>query len=202
VTNPYAAAPKHVSDSGRCDCCKRPWAVCVEPDQRWKPPKNQLTCRTCWEHAAAAWSKRDADHIELWRELINSRVGKLGGEIRQLKDQLAAAQQELDERPEKEVVKYIGEDEIRAAQEEAQRAFASRQRAWQALSQIQAMHRERNDGRCQCGLQFTKCKEAQIISGYPALIDWVKDELARLNCGLDCDLPDKHPARFDPRWHP
>jgi hypothetical protein len=129
-------------------------------------------------------------------------VGRLGKEIVQLRDQLAAAQRELDERPEKEVIKYIGQDEIRAAREEGQRAFASRQRAWQALSEIQCLHRERNNGQCQCGRLFKKCNEAQIIAKYSALMDWVKDELERLKRGLYCDLPEEHPARFDAKWHP
>lgn len=202
VSNPYATVRQHVADSGRCDCCKRPWSVCVEPDQRWRPPRNQHTCKPCWEHADAAGFKRDEDHIELWRALLNARVGALRGEIGQLKAHLAAAQHELDEKPEKEVVKYVGQDEIRAAQEESQRAFASRQRAWQALSEIQCLHRERNNGQCQCRRRFEACEEAQIIARYPALMDWVKDELERRNRGLSCDLPENHPVWFDPKWHP
>jgi hypothetical protein len=202
VSNPYSA-PRH-SPAGldRCDCCKRPWSVCVERDQRWQPPKDQHTCKTCWDHADATGFKRDEDHIELWRTLINERVRELGREIGQLKSQVAAAQQELYERPAKEVIKYLGQDEIRAAQEEGQRAFASRQRAWQALSEIQCLHRERNNGICQCGSRFKECDEAQIVNSYPAFIDWVKDQAERMNRGLSCDLPQKHPARFDPRWRP
>jgi hypothetical protein len=133
---------------------------------------------------------------------MDSRVGALRAEVERLKAQLAAARQELDERPEKEVVKYIGEDEINAAEEERQRAFASRQRAWQALSEIHSRHRERNEGQCQCGRPFDKCGDAQIIAGYPAFTNWLTAELARLRRHLDCALPASHPARFDPRWHP
>lgn len=176
--------------------------MCVEPDQRGQAPSTQHTCRTCWEHATAAGFKRDEDHIELWRALLNARVRKLGGEIVHLRSQLAAAQQELEARPEKEILKYVGRDEINAALEEAQRAFASRQRAWQALAEIQCLHRERNNGQCQCGIRFSECKEAQIIARYPALVNWVKGELGRLNRGFDSDLPEKHPARFDFKWHP
>jgi hypothetical protein len=200
--SPYAPTRSGETSSGRCDCCLRPWSVCIEPDQRWRPPKNQHTCKPCWEHAHAPWSKRDQEHINLWRGLMSTRVDALRAEISQLKAQLGAAKQELDERPEKEIVKYIGEDEIRAAEEESQRAFASRQRAWQVLSELHRRHRERNNGQCQCGRPFNKCGDAEIIAGYPAFMDWLKAEVARYWRGQPCDLPVAHPARFDPRWRP
>jgi hypothetical protein len=200
VSNPYVTVRKPVANSGRCGCCKRPWSVCVESDQVRQPPSDPYTCKTCWEHLQAAGFKRDEDHIELWRALLNARVQKLGKEIADLKDQLATARRDLDERPEKEILKYVGEGEIRAAQEEAQRAFASRQQAWRALSEIQCVHRERNNGRCQCGRPFEQCTEAKVLAGYPVLAEWVRSEMERLNRGLPCDLPAGHPARLDSRW--
>lgn len=97
----------------------------------------------------------------------------LGGEIVRLRAQLAAAQQELDERPErKEVVKYIGEDEIRAAEEESQRAFASRQPAWQAWSEIQCLHRERNNGQLPVQAALRGMRRGADHSEVPCRLWW------------------------------
>jgi hypothetical protein len=144
--------------------------------------------------------QKDKEHIGLWRALAIQREHEHNREASRLEAQLKELRQELQDRPEKPVIKYIDADKITTAEEEKSRAFRSRLRSFQALAQILALHRERSPGRCQCGQAFLDCRVAQILYSYQAFMGWIDDQLTRLRRHGACDLPDDFPARFDPRW--
>jgi hypothetical protein len=146
--------------------------------------------------------ERDRVHIGLWRSLSQSHAHAHRTEAARLRSRITELEQELADRPEKEVVSYVGEDEIRGANEEAGRAFRSRERAWQALCEIRVLHRERDEGRCQCGLRIDRCQIAEIVARYPALLKWEAEQIRRLrsNDWRGHMLPDGHPAVLDRNW--
>ena len=144
--------------------------------------------------------QKDKEHIELWRSLVARRQREHGREVKQLEAQLDCLRQELDDRPEKHVVKYIDADILEAANQEKSRAFRSRLRAYQALAEILALHRERTPGHCQCGDSFPDCQVAQILYGYQNFTHWVDDQIIRQRRERISDLPADFPARYDPRW--
>jgi hypothetical protein len=92
--------------------------------------------------------------------------------------------------------------ELEEAREEADRAFRSRENAWQALCMVRLLHREGQPGQCRCGLRLDRCKTAQIVDHYPALEKWEKEQVLRLRRGLSHNLPEGHPAVLDRRWEP
>lgn len=119
-----------------------------------------------------------------------------------VRNRLASLQQVLDDRPEKQVVKYVNLDKLEEATREQERAFRSRQNAWQALSEVRVFHRERDPGQCQCGARYEKCKVAEIVDRYPALAKWEATEVAKLRRGQPSGLPENQIARLDARWMP
>jgi hypothetical protein len=100
--------------------------------------------------------RSDPEHIELWRKLLAERQREHDDAQVKLKNQIAELERELQERPEKIVERWHGTDEIEAARSEAQRAFRSRQNAWQALCEIRLLHREASNERCRCGKKYTR----------------------------------------------
>ncbi len=144
----------------------------------------------------------DRKHIELWQALVRDEKRKQDAEVEKLRTQISGLQQELSDRPERVVERYIDLDELRKAQDEAERAFRSREKAWQALCEIRLIHREGNPGRCRCGVRLDSCKIAQIVDRYPGLEKWEKEQINRLRNYEDHRLPDGHPAVLDPTWQP
>ena len=147
---------------------------------------------------------RDRVHIDLWRSLGQAQARTHQSEATQLRGQIAQLEQELADRPVKEVERYIGADEIQAHKDEADRAFRSRENAWQALCEIRLLHREGEPGRCRCGKRLDQCPIAEIVDRYPGLGEWEEEQIRRLrnHDRRGHKLPDRHPAVFDPRWQP
>jgi hypothetical protein len=139
----------------------------------------------------------DPEHIKLWRVLLADRQREHASVTADLKAQMAELEERLRNGP-----RTIGLDQIQAAQDEAQRAFRSRENAWQALCEVRLLHRKDADGRCRCGERFDRCAEAQIVDRYPALVKWENEQYDRLRRGLIHALPDGHPAVLNPRWRP
>jgi hypothetical protein len=115
---------------------------------------------------------------------------------------IAELEQELHDRPTRPVHHWVDQDELEKAREEAQRAFRSRENAWQALCEIRLLHREGQAGQCRCGLRLDRCKIVQIVDHYPALEKWEKEQLSRVRGGLTHNLPEGHPAVLDRNWQP
>jgi hypothetical protein len=167
-----------------------------------------FVCPDCRDHQGFGL-RSDREHIELWRSFLDARrrahqreVSQLQDQMSQLQDQIADLQRQLEERPEKVVERWIGTDEITAAETKAQRAYRSREYALQGLTEIRLLHREADGGKCRCGKRFDLCPEAQIVSRYPVLIKWEKDQYERLRRGEPHALPANHPAIVDPHWRP
>lgn len=189
------------SSSSVCSCCQRPWEACLTDSGPGSAIPSYGTCLPCYEHVAKG-GDRDQVHIDLWRTFARARRRAHDAEVQRLRAQLAQKQRELEKRPEKLVELYVGQDELDEAEAEAQRAFRSREHAWQALSEVWVLHREGDPGRCRCGLRLDRCDVAQIIERYPALNDWVKEQFSRRQRGQVHMLPDGHPAVIDPHWRP
>jgi hypothetical protein len=141
-------------------------------------------------------------HAELWRELARSRQLERDAREGQLRNQLAELEQKLRDRPTRTVERWVDLDELEEAREEAERAFRSRDNAWQALCMVRLLHREGQPGQCRCGLRLDRCKIAQVVDHYPGLEKWEKEQVGRLRRGLQHNLPDGHPALLDRRWEP
>jgi hypothetical protein len=141
-------------------------------------------------------------HAELWRELDRSRQHERDAREAQLRNRIAELEQELHDRPKQIVERYVDRDELKEAREEADRAFRSRDNAWQALCMVRLTHREGQPGQCRCGLRLDRCKMAQIVDHYPGLEKWEKEQVSRKRRGLAHALPEGHPALLDPRWEP
>lgn len=180
--------------SDRCACCKRPWDVCFAEARRWDA--RDFVCHECKPHQGFTM-RSDPEHIQLWRVLVAEQQREHDRLITDLRAKVADLEERLRKGP-----RPIGEHEVRAAQSEAQRAFLSRENAWQALCEIRVLHRENADGKCRCGERFDRCPEAQIVDLYPALVKWERDQYDRLRRGQRHDLPDRHPAIVDPHWRP
>jgi hypothetical protein len=141
-------------------------------------------------------------HSEFWRELARSRQRDHDATGARLKARIAELEQELRDRPTQTVERWVDRDQLEEAREEADRAFRSRENAWQALCMVRLIHREGQPGQCRCGLRLDRCKVAQIMDHYPALEKWEKEQVRRLRRGLSHNLPDGHPALLDRRWEP
>lgn len=183
-----------------CSCCRRPWKVCFpESEPRGQRASRPFVCADCREHQGMTL-RSDPEHIRLWQSLLDQQqrehervVARLGARIEDL-------ERELQDRPEKLVERRIGEDELNTARAEADRAFRSRENAWQALTEIRLIHRESDHGQCRCGKRMDRCPEAQIVDRYPALARWEEEQVRRFRDGLSHGLPVNHPAVLDPRW--
>jgi hypothetical protein len=141
-------------------------------------------------------------HIDLWSSLVRSEQLEHDKELARLREKISNLEHELNERPERIVERYIDEQELKSARDEAQRAFRSRENAWQALCEIRLIHREGELGRCRCGERLDTCKIAGIVDRYPGLEQWEKEQYQRLRNHQDHGLPDGHPAVLDPRGQP
>lgn len=145
---------------------------------------------------------RDRVHTELWRTFAQERDQDHRRKEKQLGSRISQLEQELRDRPVKTEVRYIDAEELEHAQAEAERAFRSRENAWQALCEIRLIHREGETGRCRCGLRLDRCGIAQIVDRYPGLERWEAEQYRRLRNGESHSLPDGHPAILDQRWRP
>jgi hypothetical protein len=186
-----------VSDT--CSCCRRPWDVCFASSRRWEP--RDFVCNDCKPHQGMTL-RSDPEHIKLWKSLLDDRQRGHNHEVSHLQGRIADLERELQERPEKVVERWHGTDEIEAADAKAQRAYRSRENAWQALCEIRLLHREASDGKCRCGKRYDDCPEAQIVGSYPGLAKWEKEQWERYHRYETHGLPDNHPALVDPRWRP
>jgi hypothetical protein len=122
----------------------------------------------------------------------------LAGGLRRV---IAEREQELADRPEKIVDKYIDVGELNEARAEAERAFRSRENAWQALVEIRLLHREVDDSKCRCGQRMDRCEVAVIVDRYPGVASWEAEQIARLKRGERHALPDGHPEILDRRGY-
>jgi hypothetical protein len=146
--------------------------------------------------------ERDRMHIDLWRSLSRAQEHDHSTQVERLQGRISELEQELRDRPKEIVERYVDRQELEDARAEANRAFRSRENAWQALCMIHLLHHEREPGRCRCGLRLDRCEIAQIVDRYPGLEKWVKEQYRRLQIGDDHMLPDGHPALIDPHWRP
>jgi hypothetical protein len=141
-------------------------------------------------------------HIAVWRALADGQRRDYEAKARRLSSRIAELEQELRDRPKEIVERYIDQGVLDEAQAEADRAFRSRENAWQALCEIRLLHREREPGRCRCGQRLDTCKIARIVDRYPGLEKWENDQIQRLRDHQDHRLPAGHPAVLDPKWQP
>jgi hypothetical protein len=189
-----------VSDT--CSCCRRPWEVCDTFSGRCVESQSRdAICAQCFDHQGFAM-RSDPEHIELWRSFLERQQQEHQAVVAQLRGRIIGLEQELRERPEKVVERYIDADELQAARAEADRAFRSRQMAWQALVEIRLLHREIDNGMCRCSMRVDRCPIAEIVARYPALARWEKEQYERLRRDESHALPENHPAVLDPRWRP
>ena len=132
--------------------------------------------------------ERDRVHINLWRSLGQKQAQEHRAEAAQMREQIAHLEQELAERPVREVQRLVDADELQKYKDEADRAFRSREVAWQGLCEIRLRHREGEAGRCRCGLRMDRCQIAEIVGKYPALVKWEMEQVRRMpdGAGTDC----------------
>ena len=186
-----------------CACCHRPWGeipTYSRPLQRGSSgTANNSVCQECKPHAGFQM-QMNTEHVKAWEALAERRSAEHAAQVSQLRAEIAKIRQELVSRPEKVVEKYIDAGVLESAQDEAQRAFRSRQSAWQALTEVRLLHREVDDGKCRCGLRMDRCPVAQIVERSPGLRRWEEEQVKRLRRGEPHALPDAHPAVLDPRW--
>jgi len=142
----------------------------------------------------------NTEHVKAWEALAERRSVEHAAQVSQLRSEIAQVRQELVNRPEKVVEKYIDAGVLETAQDEAQRAFRSRESAWQALTEVRLLHREVDDAKCRCGQRMDRCPVAQIVERYQGLRRWEEEQVKRLRRGEPHALPDAHPAVLDPRW--
>jgi hypothetical protein len=179
----------------------RPWSECLPENAGFEDRNRQRTCPPCHEHGSNSLEASRV-HAELWRTLARSRQLERDAREVQLKDRIAHLEQELCDRPTQTIDRWVDLDQLEEARGEADRAFRSRENAWQALCMVRLLHREGQPGQCRCGLRLDRCKTAQIVDHYPALEKWEKEQVIRLRRGLSHNLPEGHPAILDRRWEP
>lgn len=203
MNNPYRTSSQEQRLSGAhvCACCQRPWEACVAVTGRLGDDGRRRTCPECYEHGASMMAA-NRKHTELWRSLVQSQKRDHDAHAARLGEEISLLRKQLDERPEKIVERYVDQQELDAARAEAQRAFQSRENAWQALCQVRLIHREGESGYCRCGKRMDNCKIVKIVDRYPGLEAWEKEQYQRLRDGRDHRLPDGHPAVLDPNWRP
>jgi len=135
--------------------------------------------------------ERDRAHIQVWRELASAQRRSHRAEAALLKDRIAGLEQEPRARPKETLERYVDRDELDGARAKAERAFRSRENAWQGPCEVRLVHREGEPGRCRCGQRLDRCKVAMIADRYPGLEKW----------GERADSPaTKQPGSQAPRW--
>lgn len=186
----------------RCACCKRPWARCgFFPDEiRGLLRKETPTfCAACMPHRGSNM-QANAEHLTLWRDYVRDLEQEHADVVDGLRRRIQGLEQQLAERPEKIVEKWLNQDIVETAQAEAQRAFRSRARAWGGLLSVRVRHHETVNGRCRCSKPMKDCLDAQTVSLYGGLDKFENEQVALLRQGRRNDLPADHPARIDPKW--
>jgi len=186
-----------------CACCHRPWGeipTFSRPRERGLPEIDKYSvCNECKPHAGHHM-QMNTEHVKAWEALTERLRAEHAAQLSQLRVEIAQVRQELVSRPEKIVDRYIEADVLEAAQNEAQRAFRSRENAWQALTEVRLLHRETDDVKCRCGVRIDRCAVAKIVERYPGLRRWEEEQVSRLRRGEPHALPDAHPAVLDRRW--
>lgn len=152
LNNPYRTASheQRSRDAYVCTCCQRPWDICVTVASRPDSERRQRTCPECHSHASSTMAA-NREHIEMWRSFVSAQQSDHDAQVKLLRQQISELEKALSERPEKIVERYIGQEELDDAKAEAERAFRSRENAWQALCEIRLIHREGESGHCRCG---------------------------------------------------
>jgi hypothetical protein len=203
MNHPYRTASdeQRLQEGHVCTCCQRPWDVCIGATVAFGGLTRQRTCPACHGHGPSAM-ERDRTHIELWRVFLHSQQCDHNAKETLLQTRISDLEQELYDRPERIVERYVDLEELNEARGEARRAFRSRENAWQALCLVRLLHREGLPGECRCGLRLDRCETARIVDHYPGLEKWEREQVRRLRNGYDHNLPDGHPAVLDPRWQP
>jgi hypothetical protein len=110
---------------------------------------------------------RDRAHIQVWRELASAQRRSHRAEATLLKDRIAELEQEPRARPKETLERYVDQDELDGARAKAERAFRSRENAWQGLCEVRLIHREGEPGWCRCSQRLDRCKVAMIVDRYP-----------------------------------
>ncbi|ORT47062.1 hypothetical protein [Frankia sp. KB5] len=150
--------------------------------------------------------KREVTHREIWFEDARFRLERADKahrtELAARDAQIAELMKELDERPTRIVTQNLDQQIVDEAIERRDQAYRSRDRAFQALSELRLLHREGAGDRCRCGQRFQKCGVAQVVDRYPALEGWERRQWERMRAGQDHYLPPGHPGVTDPRWTP
>lgn len=202
MNSPYSAssAPRP-GERDVCSCCLRPWDVCVTDTGGFYGRDRQQTCPPCHDHGPFMMAANRA-HIDLWQSLARGRQRNHDATEARLERRITELEQEIRDRPTQTVERYVDRDKLEAAREEAERAFRSRENAWQALCMVRLIHREGQPDQCRCGLRLDRCKVAPIVDHYPGLEKWEKEQVHRLRNGLDHNLPEGHPVLLDARWEP
>lgn len=184
-----------------CACCQRPWEAVATLSGRPATSVGRAdgtACADCLPHLGFSL-RSDREHLQLWQALTERQSREHAQEASALRTRITELEQELRSRPERLVDRHVDLNELQAARSEADRAFRSREMAWQALVEIRLLHREEDDGQCRCGLRLDRCRVAQIVDRYPALQRWEKEQIERVRRGEAHALPDGHPALLDRR---
>lgn len=186
-----------------CTCCGRPWERCPVEQKRvglrgpGRNPDN--VCRDCIDHAGFNM-RMSTEHIPLWQEYVAAVEAEGRQAVAEVEARLARVQEELRQRPERVVEKYINQEDVQAAKDEASRAFRSREMAWRELSAVGILHTELEREKCRCGKSRRLCPEAAIVESVRGLPAWEARQAAEHRAGRPHYLPDGHPALIDHRW--
>jgi hypothetical protein len=172
-------------------------------------PTSQNICKPCSNHQgseARDLNKRNVEHIAAWRSHTTEEITKLaqthGREIDRLIDQINQKNEELEQRPVQIVHENLDQEIVDEALAQQGIAWQHRDRAFGLLSRIRALHRDKGDGNCRCGISLTKCNIRDMLSHDQVLVKWEGKQLERLRRGEPHSFPFGHLALMDPRWVP
>jgi hypothetical protein len=141
-----------------------------------------------------------SEHVPLWQAYVQAVEAEAATNLSEAEARTEQARRQLEARPERVVEKYLNEADIVAAKHQAQRAYTSREYAWQALSALGLLHVEQPEGQCRCGKVRRSCAEAQLVNGVNGLRQWEARQAEAHRQGHRHYLPDGHPALIDYRW--
>jgi hypothetical protein len=186
----------HRNDEVQCLCCRlsyprhqppvfAPRAVPLHPQRG--------VCWDCLQHQG------DSETVRVQRGRHHGKM--LRREYEHTRQQLAAARQDLADRPVRiEVrVENLDQEIVGAALEAADDAYRRRDVAMGALSDLRLLHGKRKDDRtrCECGKSYLKCDAAQIVESFEGLAMWERSQAERAWLGEFSYLRHDHPARDD-----